>query len=287
MSQTESVLDAVALPAVGKSRARVRGTFMRAARGAQGLLLPLLLFALWHTASAREWVAPQILPAPDIVWRTLVEQWQSGELLTHFTVSLQRVAVGFVVGSLLGFGLGVWMGLSETAQQYLGPIFRGLSQVPVLGFIPLAMMLVGIGESLKIVIIAQASLVPVALSTLKGIRGVPRQYVEVARAFRFTPTQLLRKVILPGAVPAIFVGVRNGLTQAWLSLVTVELLASSEGLGYLIVWGRQLFQLDLVVAAILVVGAVGLLLDKLLALVEARLQRWRPESTELLSGGTP
>ena len=171
-----------------------------------------------------------------------------------------------------------------TIEDYLGPVFKALSQVPVLGFVPLAMMVFGIGEALKVVIIAQASLVPVAIATLKGIRSVPRAYVDVARAFRFSYPQLLRRVMLPAAVPSIFVGIRNGLTQAWLSLVTVELLASSEGLGFLIVWGRQLFQLDLVIAAILVVGVVGLVLDKGLAAIEARLLRWRPETSNLLSG---
>jgi sulfonate transport system permease protein len=108
---------------------------------------------------------------------------------------------------------------------------------------------------------------------------VPRNYVEVARVFQFSHRQLLRKVILPAAVPSIFVGIRYGITQAWLSLVTVELLASSEGLGFMIVWGRQLFQLDLVLSAIVVVGTVGLLIDKTLALLESRLLRWRPTAT--------
>jgi sulfonate transport system permease protein len=180
--------------------------------------------------------------------------------------------------------LGIAMGLSRTLEDYLGPIFKAVSQVPVLGWLPLAMMFLGIGESLKVVIIAHASLVPVAMNTLKGIRGVPRSYVEVAQAFRFSRAQLLRKVIFPASVPSIFVGIRYGLTQAWLSLVTVELLASSEGLGFLIVWGRQLFQLDLVLVAILVVGVVGLLLDKGLALLEARLLHWRPDTAHLLQG---
>lgn len=271
---------------IGRSKqSPFKGAPQLVMRATVGWLFPLALLALWRTVSAHEWVAPQILPAPGLVAQTLAEQLQSGELLTHVAISLERIALGFALGALGGVLVGVAMGLSHEVEDYLGPLFKGLSQVPVLGFIPLAMMVFGIGEALKIVIIAQASLVPVALSTLKGIRSVPRAYVDVARAFRFSASQLLRKVILPGSVPAIFVGVRNGLTQAWLSLVTVELLASSEGLGFMIVWGRQLFQLDLVMAAIVVVGLVGLVLDKGLALIEARLLRWRPESTGLLEGG--
>lgn len=248
-----------------------------------GWVVPAALLLLWKVAADRGWAPPQFLPPPSTVIRTFGEQYDSGELLTNFLVSLGRVAGGFSLGALLGVVLGVAMGLSRTLEDYLSPLFRAASQVPVLGWLPLAMMFLGIGESLKLVIIAHASLVPVAMNTLKGIRSVPRQYIEVARAFGYTHVQLLRKVIFPASVPAMFVGIRYGITQAWLSLVTVELLASSEGLGFMIVWGRQLLQLDLVLAAIIVIGVVGLLFDKSLSLLEARLLRWRPTST--LSGG--
>lgn len=251
-----------------------------------GLVLPAVLLVFWQQAATRLWVPPQILPRPSAVFETLRQQIASGELFEHFRISLLRVTGGFSLGAAAGIGIGVAMGLSRRVEAYLQPTFKALSQVPVLGWLPLAMMLLGIGEGLKIVIIAQASLVPVAINTLKGIRSVPKQYVEVAQAYRFTPLQLLRKVILPSAVPSIFVGIRFGLTQAWLSLVTVELLASSEGLGFLIVWGRQLFQLDLVLAAILVVGVVGLCLDKGLALIEERLSRWQPPASLALSKAT-
>lgn len=243
-----------------------------------GLILPGLILTLWYVAAAREWAPPQILPPPATVLATLVDLVKTGDLFTNLGISLLRIAGGFALGSVLGLLIGVGMGLSRGVESYLYPTFNALNQVPVLGWLPLAMMVFGIGEGLKIVIIAQASLVPVALNALRGIRQVPAQYLEVARVFEFSHAQLLRKVVFPAAVPALFVGVRYGLTLAWLSLVTVELLASSEGLGFLIVWGRQLFQLDLVLAAIIAVGLVGLLLDKGLALIEARLLHWRPEA---------
>jgi sulfonate transport system permease protein len=241
-----------------------------------GLLLPATLLLLWSVASAKQWAPPQILPAPASVVDTLLEQVRSGDLFVNLGISLGRVIAGFAVGGAIGLVLGIAMGLSRTIEDYLHPMFKAVSQVPVLGWLPLAMMVLGIGESLKVAIIAHASLVPVALNALKGIRGVSRNYVEVAQVFQFSRRQLLTKVVLPAAVPSLFVGIRYGITQAWLSLVTVELLASSEGLGFMIVWGRQLFQLDLVLSAIIVVGAVGLLIDKSLELVESRLLRWRP-----------
>jgi len=267
-------------PEVSSPLSRLAGSLGSAS---VGWVVPAALLLLWKVASDRGWAPPQFLPPPSTVIRTFGEQYDSGELLTNFLVSLGRVAGGFSLGALLGVVLGVAMGLSRTLEDYLSPLFRAASQVPVLGWLPLAMMFLGIGESLKLVIIAHASLVPVAMNTLKGIRSVPRQYIEVARAFGYSHAQLLRKVIFPASVPSMFVGIRYGVTQAWLSLVTVELLASSEGLGFMIVWGRQLLQLDLVLAAIIVIGAVGLLFDKGLSLLEARLLRWRPASS--LAGG--
>jgi sulfonate transport system permease protein len=253
-------------------RARVNRT-----RVSLGWVLPAALFGLWAVAAAREWAPPQILPPPRLVGETLLDLVRSGDLFENLGISLVRIAGGFALGSLVGLLIGVAMGLSRQVEDYIHPTFQALSQVPVLGWLPLAMMVFGIGESLKIVIIAQASLVPVAVNAYRGIRGVPAQYIEVAKVLKFSRRQLLRKVVFPAAVPSLFVGVRYGLTLAWLSLVTVELLASSEGLGFMIVWGRQLFQLDLVLAAIIAVGLVGLALDKGLALIESRLLHWRQE----------
>jgi sulfonate transport system permease protein len=250
----------------------------RIGRTSLGWLFPLGLLCLWTLATERGWAPPQLLPKPRLVFETIVDLAKSGDLLMNYGISLARVTAGFCVGSVLGALLGTAMGLYPRFEKYVYPLFNALSQVPVLGWLPLAMMVFGIGESLKVVIIAQASLVPVAINVLGGIRRVPAQYVDVARVFEFSRAQYLRKVVLPATVPSLFVGVRYGLTLAWLSLVTVELLASSEGLGFLIVWGRQLFQLDLVLAAILSVGLVGLLLDKGLAMLESRLLRWRQEA---------
>jgi sulfonate transport system permease protein len=257
--------------AAGKRRIRWTGDVV-------GWYLPLLTLGLWALAAERQWAPPQILPPPRLVAQTLTELVSSGDLLLNCGISLARVAAGFLLGGILGLALGAAMGLSRRVEQYVHPLFNAINQVPVLGWLPLAMMVFGIGESLKVVIIAQASLVPIAINVFEGIRRVPRQYVDVARVFEFSRLQFLRKVVFPATVPSLFVGLRYGLTLAWLSLVTVELLASSEGLGFMIVWGRQLFQLDLVLAAIVSIGVVGLLLDQGLATLEARLLHWRPNA---------
>jgi len=237
--------------------------------------VPLAVLALWQLSARQGWVAEQVLPPPSAVWATFSDLLESGDLWHHLGISLVRVLAGFGIGLALGLLLGGAMGLSATFRDYVLPLFKAVSQVPVIGWLPLLILVVGIGEALKFLLIAKAALVPVAINTCQGIQGVPQRFVEVARVYGFTRWQLLARVVLPAATAPIWNGVRYGLTHAWLALVVVELLASSEGIGFLIVYGRQLFQLDLVLAAVLAVGIVGFAIDKLLALAEGRLLRWR------------
>lgn len=245
---------------------------------ARTVVLPALLFALWTVGSARGWIAPQILPPPERVYESLSDLVTSGDLARHTLISLQRVLVGFAAGTLLGLSIGVALGLSRTLEAYLLPSFNALVQIPVLGWLPFLLLLVGVGEPLKYLLIAHAALVPVTLSTLQGFRQTPPALDEVARVFGYTRRQRIVHVVLPAAIPTLATGVRLAFTKSWLALVVVELVASSEGLGYLIVYGRQLFQLDLVMAAVVVVGAVGLLINRLLDALEARLRRGVPSA---------
>lgn len=238
-------------------------------------LLPALLFALWTIGCARGWIAPQILPPPEAVWQTLSELARSGDLVGNTLISLQRVLFGFLAGSLTGFAIGAWFGLSRTAEAYVLPSFNAIVQIPVLGWLPFLLLLVGVGEPLKIILIAHAALVPVAMSTLQGFRETPPELDEAARVFGYGRLQRIVHVVLPAAVPTLATGVRLAFTKAWLALVVVELVASSEGLGYLIVYGRQLFQLDLVMAAVVIVGALGYAINRALDAAEARLRRGR------------
>ena len=272
------VLDAIAAPSEA-GVARLRGGLRPLLR--RWLLpwaLPFALLALWALATHFAWIAPQVLPAPDAVVLTLKDALLSGELWANLQISLLRVLAGFAIGLVGGLALGVAMGLSPTVQDYVYPLFKAFAQVPVLGWLPLLMLLVGIDEALKIILISKAALVPIALNTFKGIRNVPTRYIEVARVLRFTRWQMLARIVFPAALAPIWNGIRYGLTHAWLALVVVELLASSEGLGFMIVYGRQLFQLDVVLAAVLVVGMVGYALDQVLAAIETRLLGWRKEA---------
>jgi sulfonate transport system permease protein len=230
---------------------------------------------LWQIAVNKQWMPEQILPAPALVWQTLQELWAAGDLQTHLQISASRVGWSLLIGTTLGLSLGVGMGLSRSFKAYVFPSFDVVSQFPVLGWIPLLIIFVGIDEALKICAISIAVVVPVAVNTLKGIANIPPALFEVAKVYRFTGPQVVLRVVLPAAAPSLFNGLRQAVMQAWLTLVFVELLASSEGIGYLMVWGRQLAQLDLVMVGMLVIGLVGVALDIALRQIEARLQRWR------------
>ncbi len=242
------------------------------------LVFPLGLLLLWALAARNAWIAPQILPSPATVLAALSELAQSGDLTRNALVSFWRVIDGFALGAVLGLLLGIGFGLSSLFRDYVYPLFKAIAQVPVLGWLPFLILLLGMEEALKVVLVAKAVMVPVAINTDQGIRSVPAQYLEVARIYGFGRWQRLTHVILPGALPGIWNGIRYGLTNAWLALVAVELLASSEGLGFLIVYGRQLYQLDVVLAAVIIIGGVGFVLDKLLSVIEKRLLRWRRDA---------
>jgi sulfonate transport system permease protein len=239
-------------------------------------LLPVVLLGLWYLGVERGWLSEQVLPPPAYVYQTLADLVTTGDLWVNAAASLQRVVVGFALGAFVGMGLGLAMGLSKTVEDYLLPTFNALVQIPVLGWLPFALLLFGIGEPLKYVLIAKAASVPITLCTLQAFHQAPKGLLEVGRAYGFSRRQSVTSIVLPAAIPTLFTGLRLGFTKAWLSLVVVELVASSEGLGYLIVYGRQLFQLDLVMAAVVVVGAVGLAIDRGFDYLERRLNRGRP-----------
>lgn len=242
------------------------------------LVIPAVLIVLWFAAVRHQWLPEQILPAPSLMLATATDVISTGELLFHTWISVQRVILGFLLGAFVGLAFGVFIGLSKLAEEYLYPTFKLFVQVPSLAWLPMLMMLVGLEEALKIILIAKSAFVPVAMNAFNGLRGVSNRYIEVAKVFNFNRYQLLRFVVFPSAFPPIWNGIRFGLTHAWLALVGVELLASTEGLGYLIVWGRQLFQMDLVFVAVIVVGLIGYLLDKFLNGIERRVLHWRRDS---------
>lgn len=233
-----------------------------------GLLCPVLLLGLWYVASIKLWLPEQILPSPALVWQSTVELWQQGELQFHFQISGKRVLWSVLLGVSVGVVTGTWLALMKRSRDYVFPSVNLVAQFPIVGWIPLLMIFLGIDEALKIVAISLAVFPAVLIATYKGISQVPTNLLEVAEVYQYSNWQKLKNVILPAALPSVIGGLRQGVMQAWLALVFVELLASSEGIGFLMVWGRQLMQMDLIFMAIILIGLIGFVLDSGLAKLE-------------------
>ncbi|MBB3911803.1 ABC transporter permease [Sphingomonas desiccabilis] len=234
---------------------------------------PFLLLAAWQLLTATGALPDTILPPPMVVLHTFSDLWSSGELPAAIGISLVRLVQGYAIGAALGLSIGALTGISRTAEDLVMPSVRALAAVPLMAWLPLLILLVGIGEPLKLLAIAKAATLPITLSTFAAVRGMPSAWREVGAVLQLRRVTLLRRLFLPALALPLFTGLRQGLGNAWVALVGAELLASTEGLGYLMNWGRVIFQLDVVLAGILCVGVIGLLLDRGLRLTEARLSR--------------
>jgi sulfonate transport system permease protein len=239
-----------------------------------GFIFPVILLYVWHVAVEKSWVNPLLLPAPEYVWLALKDLYQSGELWSNLSISLSRIGYGFGVGILIASVLGLIMGLSRSAEAYIWPTFKVINLVPVVGWIPILILLVGIDEALKIILIAKAALVPMTINVFKGVRNIPVQLTEVAEVYQLNTWSKFKHVILPGAFISFIGGLRLSLASAWGALVAVELLASSEGIGYVMVYGRQIFQLDVVMATVVVIGLVGFAFDFIIRLLQKQFRGW-------------
>jgi len=239
-----------------------------------GLLLPLALLMLAEVAVRLAWVAPNLLPAPSDVLVTLQELAQQG-LPGHVAASSLRVATGFALGSSLALLLGSVVGLSRVAEALLNPSFQALRAIPSLAWVPLLLLWLGIDEAPKIVLIAIGAFFPVYMGVASGFRDVDRKLVEVARLRGLSRVALARRVLLPAALPAVLTGLRTGLSLAWMFMVAAELIAASQGLGYLLTDGRETSRADIVLAAILLLALLGKLSDSLMATLETRALHWR------------
>lgn len=239
-----------------------------------GLIFPLLLLYTWQIAVERNWVNTLLLPPPELVWTALKDLNSSGELWSNLSISLSRIGYGFSAGIVLALALGLAMGLSRTAEAYIWPTFKVINLVPVVGWIPLLILLVGIDEALKIILIAKAALVPMTINVFKGVRNISPQLIEVADVYQLGTWSKFKNLVLPGAFLSFIGGLRLSLASAWGALVAVELLASSEGIGYIMVYGRQIFQLDVVLATVVVIGLVGFAFDVFIRLLQKQFRGW-------------
>ncbi len=241
-----------------------------------GWLGPLALLIIWvaATRSAGDGAA-HMMVSPRQVLDAARELAGSGDLADHIRASVGRLAVGFTIGAGLGLAYGLVAGALPAVQSLFGSTFHALRQVPSIAFIPMLVLMFGVEETFKIVIVAKSTFFPVALATAEGVRGVPRSFLDVARVYRLRGLNLLRYVLLPATLPPIVTGLRIALGRSWMVLVAAEILAAESGLGQMMERGRQMLRLDVVLVGVLFTGVAGLALEEGMRLVERRLQRWR------------
>lgn len=242
----------------------------------RGLIVPLALVVVWDLLTRFKLVNTLLVARPPAVVHVFFEQLREGDLVTQLLASLRRDLTGFAVGSVAGIAVGGVMGISRWVDRLVGPTFHAAKQVAIFAWIPLISVWFGSEEPAKIVFIALSAFYPVVVSTFEGIRSVGREHVEVARVFRFTHSQVFRKVVLPGALPSIFSGLHLALVYSWLGTLGAEyLLAPGLGIGNLMIDGREQFKMDKVLLGVIIAGVVGFSLNALSSRVEARLSRWR------------
>jgi sulfonate transport system permease protein len=242
----------------------------------RGLVLPFVALVAWQLVTHYRLANVHLLASPSAVLKSFALQIREGELLPQLLESLRRDLCGFLLGSFAGLLLGGAMGIWRVADRLFGPSFDAAKQVAVFAWIPLISVWFGTGESAKIVFIALAAFYPVVADAYLGIRSASREHLEVARAFRFSRLQTLRKVIVPAALPSIFSGLHLALIYSWLGTLGAEyLLAPAPGIGNLMIDGRESLAMDKVLLGVLLAGLVGFSLNTIAARAEAYFLRWR------------
>ncbi|WP_081174801.1 ABC transporter permease subunit [Rhizobium rhizosphaerae] len=263
-----------------RARPAAGGGSRRAGRAllgnATGWILPALILIGWEAASRTGLISPNVLAAPSAVaeafWRLLL----SGELAQNIWISSLRALSGFAIGGAIGLVLGLANGLSALSRNLTDTTLQMIRNIPHLALIPLVILWFGIDEEAKLFLVALGVFFPVYVNTLLGIQSVDPQLVEMGRAYGMSRAALFVRVILPGALPSIFVGLRYALGIMWLTLIVAETIAASSGLGYMAMQAREFLLIDVVVLSILIYALLGKLADSLARLLERRFLQWHP-----------
>lgn len=258
------------------SRSRPRRFRIPRADGLTQWIVPLVILLVWQIVCVTGFVSARVLPAPSDV---AVAGWklaQSGDLGRNIWVSFWRASVGFAIGGGIGFAFGLANGLSQLSNRLTDTTLQMVRNVPHLALIPLVILWFGIDESAKLFLVALGVFFPIYLNTLHGIKTVDPQLIEMGRIYGMSNGELFRRVIFPGALPSIFVGLRFALGIMWLTLIVAETIAAASGLGYMAMQAREFMLIDVVVLSILIYALLGKLADSTARVLERFTLSWHP-----------
>ncbi|CCB66620.1 ABC transporter permease subunit [Hyphomicrobium sp. MC1] len=238
--------------------------------------LPVALLITWEGACRAGLISNRILPAPSDVALAGWHLSRTGELWSNMAVSFLRAMTGLAIGGSLGFFFGLANGLSRNSEKTTDTLLQMVRNVPHLALIPLVILWFGIGETAKIFLVVLGVFFPIYINTLHGIRTVDPQLIEMGRVYGMTNTELFSRVILPGALPSIFVGLRYALGFMWLTLIVAETIAASSGIGYMAMQAREFLLVDVVVLSILIYALLGKVADGAARFLERTFLSWHP-----------
>jgi sulfonate transport system permease protein len=249
-------------------------------RGWYRLVSPAAVVVLWQLLCSAGLIPADKLPPPTTVWRTAVSLVTTdspayGTLQNAMLVSLERMAVGFAVGASVAVLLALVAGLSLLGENAVDPLLQIVRMLPLFGLIPVFIVWFGIGELPKIILIALGAAIPLYLNTFAGIRGVDGKLAEAGRVLGLSRAEMIRHVVLPGALPQALTGLRQSLGVAWLALVVAEQVNANAGLGFIISQATQFLRNDVILVALAVYAILGLITDALVRLLERRALAWR------------
>jgi sulfonate transport system permease protein len=249
--------------------------------GNRGLLLlswlaPVVLVIVWEWLAQAGWLSPQVLPAPSKVIRTAFKLATTGTLLNDLGVSLLRAAAGFAIGTTVGAALGTLVGFSRIAEAAIDRSVQMIRAVPFLAVLPLVIVWLGVGETQKIFLVALGVTFPIYINTVLGIRQVDPKLLELGHVQGLSSIQLIRRIILPGALPSILTGVRYALATAWLALVVAETIGAQSGIGFLAMDAREFLRTDVIILTIVIYALIGVAADTIARFLERRLLAWHP-----------
>ncbi|MGM9936923.1 MAG: ABC transporter permease [Candidatus Ornithomonoglobus sp.] len=238
------------------------------------IFMPAFLVIIWQWGSSKGLINQHILPAPTKEVATFAELIASGKLQRNLLVSAVRVVQGFAFGAASGLILGGIMGLSRTIHKLMLSLVGIFRPIPMIAWIPLLILWMGIGEPSKVTVIAMGSFWPILLNTIQGFQTVDKKLLEVADILEKSRWQVISRVIFPSAIPSIFTGIRLGISSAWTCVVAAEMIAASEGIGYMITYARELTQPHVMLVGVFSIGFIGLFIDTLVLKLQKHLLKW-------------
>jgi sulfonate transport system permease protein len=251
-------------------------------------LVPVAALVAWSWSTTAGAVSTRVLPTPQAVVAATWELARSGELSRHVLISTWRALAGLALGGSVGFILGIMSGYFTLASRLVDTPVQMIRNVPHLALIPMVIIWFGLGEEAKIFLVALGVFFPIYVNTVHGVRSLDDGLVEMARVFRLGRAELFWRVVLPGAVPSILVGLRFALGLMWLTLIVAETIGADSGIGYLAMTAREFMRTDIVFATVVLYALLGKLADVVTRLVERRMLAWHPSYLHGLgASGTP